>query len=258
MAGVEVSGMAVWNRLIKAENIPGSTRVPVSEIFRYFDGKINGLRGLDLGSGRGRSTKILTELLPGSSITALDLSHSGLKLTEVHDRVQGRAEELPFLDGSFDFVNVCGVMTNIVNIDPAIAREMRKKVLSNLYSIIKPGGCVVISDFGAEHLFDGYGVNYVRHFLITGEMHTIAVLKSGENFAGKSDNDVVAMRGTGAIERYAHHYTLREMTELLKNAGFNVCKCSIETTETPVGKKTIENIIVLAEKPKTIVGGELI
>lgn len=250
MPEIEVGGIPVWNEQITGDKIPGSTRIPVVEISEFFDGKTEGLSGLDLGSGQGRSTKVLEKFLIGSKITALDLSFSGLSLTQTQDRVQAKAEELPFKASIFDFINVCGVMTNIVDENPMMAREMRAKVLSNLYLAVKPGGCIVISDFGAQHLMDNYQVNYDRHSLITGEKGTIAVLKNGENFVGKSDEEVAAMKGTSAIERYAHHYTPSELMDLIKNAGFDLRKYSVETVQTPIGNKTIENIIMLAEKPR--------
>lgn len=248
MSKTEVGGIPVWNEQITGEKIPGSTRIPVVEIMEYFNGETRGLVGLDLGSGKGRSTKVLEEFLVGSKIIALDLSFSGLTLTQAQDKIQAKAEELPFRENSFDFINVCGVMTNIVDEDPKIAKENRTLVLSNLYLALKAGGCVVISDFGALHLMDDYRVNYDRHALITGERGTIAVLKNGENFIGKSDEEVAALKGTDAIERYAHHYTPDELIDLLQAAGFNIRKYSIETVQTPVGNKTIENIIMLAEK----------
>jgi hypothetical protein len=59
MSEHEVGGMSVWNEQFNGKNIPGSTRIPVREIFRFFKGNTKNLRGLDLGSGKGRSTKIL-------------------------------------------------------------------------------------------------------------------------------------------------------------------------------------------------------
>ena len=115
MSEIEVGGIPVWNEQITGDKIPGSTRIPVVEISEFFDGKTEGLSGLDLGSGQGRSTKVLEKFLIGSKITALDLSFSGLSLTQTQDRVQAKAEELPFKASIFDFINVCGVMTNIVD-----------------------------------------------------------------------------------------------------------------------------------------------
>ncbi len=244
-----VGGLSVWNEEFRGNDIPGSTRVPVREIFSFYKGNTEGLRGLDLGSGQGRSTKVLKESLNGSQITALDLSIEGLILTKTQDKIQAKAEELPFKLNSFDFINVCGVMTNLVDEDPEKAKDLRIRAVSTLYSAVKPGGCVAISDFGAEHILDDYDVNYDRHALITGEQGTIAVLKSGENFIGKSNDDIAAMRGTNAIERYAHHYTPKELVTLLQNAGFEIHGYTVEITQTPKGKKSIENIIMLAKKP---------
>jgi len=246
--GSQVGGSVVWDEYLPM-NIPGSTRVPVEEICSYFNGVTDGLTGLDVGSGRGRSAKILKEYLPGSHISALDISFEGLADTEAKTKIQAKAEELPFKPNSFDFVNVCGVMTNLVDKDPKKALELRVRVVLSLYSILKSGGCIAISDFGADHLFDRYPVNYNRHKLITQEYGTIAVLKNGDTFIGKSDDEVKALRNTNQIERYSHHYTIRELIDLLRNAPFEVYKYSVELAQTPKGNKTIDNVIVLAKKP---------
>ncbi|MFH0979842.1 MAG: class I SAM-dependent methyltransferase [Candidatus Roizmanbacteria bacterium] len=244
----QVGGVSVWNENFRGADIPGSTRVPINEILEFFNGKTENLRGLDLGSGSGRSTKMLKECFKGSDIVALDLSHEGLFLTETQKKVQAKAEGLPFKSESFDFINICGVMTNIVDENPGKAQELRTRIMSNLYSAVKPGGCVIISDFCADHLLDNYPVNYDRHALITQEHGTIAVLKNGENFTGKSDEEIAAMRGTNNIERYAHHFTPKELIDLLQNTGFKVRKYTVEIAQTPKGKRAIENIIMLAEK----------
>lgn len=245
-----VGGLTVWNQEYRGNDIPGSTRVPIMELLDFFNGQTDNLVGLDVGSGQGRSTQRLKDVFKGSKITALDLSFEGLKLTQADGRVQAKAEELPFEPESFDFVNLCGVMTNLVDDNPQKAQELRSKVASSLFTATKKGGCVIISDFGAEHLIDNYDVNYDRHSLITGERGTIAVLKSGESFLGKTDEQIRAMKGTGAIERYAHHYTPQELITLFKAAGFQIKKYGVETTKTPKGGRTIENIVMVAEKPK--------
>ena len=130
-----------------------------------------------------------------------------------------------------------------------MAQQLRTSVVSELYRVIKPGGCVAISDFGSDHYLDAYDVNHERHALITGERGTIAVLKSGENFTGKSNEAIAAMKGTSAIVRYAHHYALRELINLVQAAGFTFLTGTIELTQTPTGQKPIDNLIVLAKKP---------
>jgi len=249
MPGEGIGGIHVWNESIPGKDIPGSTRIPVDEIHRFFQGNTSALQGLDLGSGKGRSTKVLETSLPGSTITALDLNLDGLRLTETKSKVQAQAENLPFPSNRFDFVTLCGVMTNLVDENPKTSQQLRAGVVSELYRVIKPGGCVAISDFGSDHFLDAYNVNYERHALITGERGTIAVLKSGENFTGKSNEAIAAMKGTGAIVRYAHHYALREIIDLLHKAKFNFLTCAIELTQTPAGQRPIDNLIVIAKKP---------
>lgn len=109
------AGLTVWDEKIQGKDIPGTTRVPIQELSAYFDGKFSGLVGLDLGSGSGRSTKELTEKLPGSRVHAIDLSLDGLRNTKATpDRYQASALDIPFAGETFDFISVCGVFTNLV------------------------------------------------------------------------------------------------------------------------------------------------
>lgn len=242
-----INGLEVWNRQIEGVRIPGSTRVPFEEILRFFEGKTQGLSGLDLGSGKGRSTAVLSEALPGTSLTALDLSLSGLQATKAEKRVQASAELLPFTSESFDFINVCGVFTNLVAETTLESIRLREQVIQELFRVLKKNGCLVISDFSALHLFDNYNVNYDRHALITGEQGTIAVLKSGESFVGKSDDDLKKMRGTDVIERFAHHYTPEELVHLLETTSLKLLSYTIELGKTPSGND-IENIVLVITK----------
>ncbi|MCB9800938.1 MAG: class I SAM-dependent methyltransferase [Pseudomonadales bacterium] len=242
-----VNGLDVWNGQIKSERIPGSSRVPFIEIARFFEGKTQGKVGLDLGSGKGRSTSVLKEALAGISLTALDLSLSGLQSTQVENRVQATAEVLPFSDEVFDFINVCGVFTNLVAHTPIESLKLRAQVMSELSRVLKKDGCLVISDFSALHQFDSYKVNYNRHALITQEYGTIAVLRHGENFVGKTDDDLRAMRGTDAIERFAHHYTPDEFIRLINASFLKMQSYTVELGQTPSGND-IENIILTISK----------
>lgn len=244
-----VNGLDVWNGQIKGEKIPGSSRVPFVEISRFFEGNTQGLAGLDLGSGKGRSTAVLKEALPGVSLTALDLSLSGLQATEAEHRVQASADLLPFATESFNFINVCGVFTNLVADMPTRSLELREQVMKELFRVMKKNGCLVISDFSALHQFDNYNVNYDRHELITGEHGTIAVLKSGENFIGKSDEELRALRGTDVIERFAHHFTPDEFIHLIQISSLKLQSYTIELGKTPSGND-IENIILTISKPE--------
>jgi SAM-dependent methyltransferase len=242
------AGRTVWDKKIASKDIPGTTVVPVAELANYFQGNFSGLFGLDLGSGSGRSTDQITTGLPGSKVAAIDLSLDGLRTTDAAShRFQASALEIPFRNDTFDFVSICGVFTNLVSDDSSLAIGLRVRAVQELHRTIKTGGCVVISDFGAEHKIDKYLVNYRRHALITGEIGTIAVLRSGVSFANKTDDEIIAMKGTDDVIRYAHHYFPSELKSLLQSSGFRVRTTSIGLTKTPSGIP-IENIVMLASK----------
>lgn len=237
----------LWSDL-GANEIPGTAKVPVEEIISFFKGKTVGLLGLDIGSGSGRSSEILKKKT-GSDIVALDLNIAGLKSTRVDKKTQARAEKLPFRPDAFDFVVVCGVMTNLVDRQPDKAKQLRLDVAKLLFKVVKPGGCVAVSDFGSERILDDYNVDYKRHFLITGEMGTIAVLRSGETFYGKSDDEIIALgKRHGVVERYAHHYTRQELSVLFTDVGFSIDSTQVGLVQTPRGKVCLDNIVQVARK----------
>lgn len=243
-----ISGIDVWQK-IEGKAIPGSSRVPSDEISDYFGGKTKGLVGLDLGSGSGRSTEVLKKTL-GCKVYALDLSSRGLKNTDTEVKVQATGEALPFPNNHFDFVYLCGVMTNIASRIPETSEINRRQVASEILRTLKPGGIVAVSDFSSDHSLTHYPVNYERHKLITNEYGTIAVFDSKQKitFRGKTDDEVKALADSPYLVRFAHHYSFKELTQLFESVGFENPKHSIELGATPSGTP-IENIIFVASKP---------
>lgn len=132
-----ISGIEVWGEY--EDRIPGTTRVPVKElqeVLKDTRGKI----GLDLGCGSGRSTTILKEGL-GCKVVALDLSLTGLGATlATKEKVQARGEALPFENETFDFVNLCGVMTNLTERNPSKAQKIRNNLAKETFRCLKEGG----------------------------------------------------------------------------------------------------------------------
>jgi ubiquinone/menaquinone biosynthesis C-methylase UbiE len=234
------------------QNIPGSTRIPITELKEVVDTNTNGAVILDLGSGEGRSTSILRDSFPKAKIIAFDLNRRGLEKTssEVSGRVQGTALELPFENECSDAVVLCGVMTNITDKDPMKALEARRKIIQEVARVLKPGGVCVLSDFSQEHNLSDYPVNYQRHQLITGEYGTIAVFdpEAKVTFLGKSNEEVAGLKKSPYLQRFAHHYSPGELTDLIESEKkLTVKKCSTEVGRTPTGKP-IDTLIVTFTK----------
>lgn len=241
-----ISGKKVWEGF--GDRIPGSTRVPVEEL-KDLLGNTQGKVGLDLGCGSGRSTEILTERL-GCKVVALDLSLPSLKAVKTtEEKVQASGEFLPFEDKSFDFVNVCGVMTNLTDWDPEKAILKRANLAKEVFRCLKNYGVIVVSDFCADQALSKYPVSYRRHALITKEMGTIAVFdpKAKVSFEGLSDEEVEALRKSEDLVRFAHHYKPAELDDIFKEAGFQSVKYTVEVGKTPSGIP-IDNVIFTARR----------
>ncbi len=103
----------------------------------------SGHRILDIGCG-GPVFLFRRFVAGGGNVTGLDLSGDSLSIARAHLRAvgmqgnlcQGGAEELPFLDSSFDFVASSGVLHHAPNTERAVAEVFR---------VLRPGGRLVIS-----------------------------------------------------------------------------------------------------------------
>ena len=107
---------------------------------------------LDIGSGTGRIVNALSQKLPDSSVTGLDLAYgmlssakksfvgnTGIKL------VCGDAETLPFRDNSFDMV----VSTSTYQWLNPLATSF-----AEVWRVLKPGGRFCFALFGEKTLFE--------------------------------------------------------------------------------------------------------
>lgn len=98
-----------------------------------------GMRVLDVACGTGLVAAAAAKILGGAeTITCLDPSEG--MLTEARKKlaatfVQGRAEALPFADGSFDFLTMGYALRHVTTLEAAF-REYHR--------VLKPGGKVLI------------------------------------------------------------------------------------------------------------------
>lgn len=177
---------------------------------------------LDLGSGRGGF--LLDVSSRGGDATGLELSpdyieetkHRALARGLMVNVLRGVAEKMPFLEDSFDFINICEVIEH-VNDPKAMLKEVRR--------VLKPGGLAYLSvpnRFGMrDQHFGLYFINWVpRHF-----SRKIISLFS------KEDKDYSGNIGFQHLDQM-HYYTFRKIISLTKSLSFKVSDIRIEKIKT--------------------------
>lgn len=110
-------------------------------------------RLLDLGCGPGGSAFVLADLLPGASVTAIDIAPKMVRRARAHQRARwahqdGRvsllvsdALRLPFADGAFDAVTGHSFLY-LVPDRPGVLAEVRR--------VLRPGGRVAFMEPSQE------------------------------------------------------------------------------------------------------------
>lgn len=106
-------------------------------------GPLDGLRVLDVGSGKGRFARAFRDR--GASVVGLDLSAAMIAAGKGLDRVIGSARRLPFSASSFDRVVAVEVLQHLAptSIEPAI---------EEFHRVLRPAGRLAIVDRNAGSL----------------------------------------------------------------------------------------------------------
>lgn len=117
---------------------------PLKQALQTTDGK--GTKILEIACGTGRATGFLAASFPRAHITANDLSGPYLQFArrrlgafENIDFIQGRAEQLPFLDEQFDAVTS-------VFLFHELPEDVRVDVLREALRVLRPGGVLSYVD----------------------------------------------------------------------------------------------------------------
>lgn len=104
----------------------------------------NGWKICDIGCGKGRYIRSLSEDMPNNEYYAVDISETVMKnLSCVKEKKVGSLTCIPFADDFFDLVYVCEAYEHAINLHGAF---------KELYRCIKKGGCMVILDKPIEKL----------------------------------------------------------------------------------------------------------
>jgi demethylmenaquinone methyltransferase/2-methoxy-6-polyprenyl-1,4-benzoquinol methylase len=99
---------------------------------------------LDLCCGSGQATAFLVQL--SQNVTGLDASPLSLKRARKNvpnaTYVEAFAENMPFADNSFDLVHTSAALHEM-------QPEQLKKIIQEVYRVLKPGGIFTLVDFHA-------------------------------------------------------------------------------------------------------------
>ncbi len=162
-------------------------------------------RALDVGCGAGHWTRTLLPLLPdGAEMVGLDPDERFLALAAANTAAArctfraGRAESLPFADGSFDLVTCQTLLMHLADV-AAAAREMTR--------VLRPGGLLAVVEWdnlagNTAHLNTSLGTSVEDRVEL---FHFQALCERGKVALGGGDSSVGALlpglfRGLGLEE----------------------------------------------------------
>jgi SAM-dependent methyltransferase len=186
-------------------------------VARHLAGKWPVKVALDIGCGAGLSTAALAPL--ASSVVGLEpeatmLTHCA-KVAPGAAFVIGRAEALPFPDGSFDLVSTAGAL-NYADLAPSLAEVAR---------VMAPGGLFVPYDFSAGRRlrdddrlnawYDDFQVRYPSPPGYPLDLRALGYAGAGLDLAGYEELEVVIPMALGEYVDYVLgesgvEYALRE------------------------------------------------
>ena len=184
---------------------------------------LEGLKVLEVGSGRGGGTSFISRYYNPSTITGLDYSASAIKLSKkLHGNisninfVKGDAVSLPFDDNSFDAV---------INVESSHCYGNMESFVSEVYRVLKKGGHFSWADLrgkemvkDTESVFDNSQLNCIHESVITPQVidaldevheqkmdmiknHVPKILQTAfKDFAGAKDSKIYnAFNNGGAV-----------------------------------------------------------
>lgn len=120
-------------------------RLGFAQIFSETRGITQG-RAIDVAAGTGRSTNLLSQLLPHFVVTGLDASRPYIQAALADPRQQknieylvGLAENLPFKDQHFD-------LWTSTYLFHELPKDLRTQVIAEAVRVLKPSGLFVLRD----------------------------------------------------------------------------------------------------------------
>jgi ubiquinone/menaquinone biosynthesis C-methylase UbiE len=185
---------------------------------------------LEVGCGYGRACFFLNE--NGFNVVGVDVDRIQIRLAQEEAKSRGikgeidfllcDAENLCFPDSSFDAVTMLGVLT-------LVSKSERFRIISEVHRILKKHGYISVEEFGRTWENPVYAKRYRSDVKVTGELGTVTVKDK-----------------TGRILHFGHHFTRKEILNLLQN--FHVIDFEEDTFTSYYHKNWAKGFIILAQK----------
>jgi len=184
---------------------------------------------LEVGCGYGRACFFLHE--NGFKVIGVDVDRAQIRLAQEEKKSRGvkemgfllnDAENLCFPDSCFDAVTMLGVLT-------LSSKPERPRIVSEVDRVLKTHGHVLIEEFGRTWENPVYAQRYRNDVKDTGEWGTVTVKDE-----------------TGRILHFGHHFTPKEILNLLKD--FRIIDFEKDMFTSYYHKNWVRGYIILAQK----------
>ena len=151
-----------------------------------------GFRVLDLGCGTGTLTILVKQMHPEVKVIGMDGDPSILAIARAKAEQQkasimfdeGLASQLPYRDAFFDIVLSSLVIHHLTT-------EDKQRALGEAYRVLRPGGKMLVVDFGAPHNSLAWAISLAMRRLERTEDNILGKLPGMFSRAGFDDVQVV-------------------------------------------------------------------
>lgn len=201
-----------WTPWTQTDNRPLSGVIDFSTL--------SGKRVLDIAIGTGWSTEQLARA--GAIVSGIDLTPKAIEISQKRWKVRGvppadlrvaDAQNLPYPDGTFDFVLAWGCLMHMPDTEKAI---------SEIYRVLKPGGQMKAMMYNKHSLHWWYFI-----FLSKGILRGKLLFMSRQELSNRYTDGVY--QGGNQLTKF---YSATEIKKMF--GAFSSCTVSIHDVTTPV------------------------
>ncbi len=216
---------------ILAPNFDNTRQKPWKIVLDFIQTLPSQSQVIDVGCGNGRH--ILPCAQHCASVIGFDLSYNLLKIAKNKTQkvqynntffIHGTVTHLPFKDNSFDVILFIAALHNIKE------RKQRLQSLQEIYRILKPQGCGLIS------VWSRWQKRYRLYFLKE------VILRRQQEFG---DIEIPWRQQTSSIPRFYHLYSKSEFGKDITRSGFTLQKMIHEKIK---GKPNVNNFFAFIKK----------